>query len=1505
MNNHDQTNAIRNPSWSLFQRGNLTRFVAITLIAFCAWLALAKSAHAFGDVRQPNLEYVESNVDLKVKVLGGFVQIRRTWSNGRWYLNPSWADLRFTYDPLDNSVKSIERAGSPFEKSGNGIYIFDRQFFIKREADTSNVTTGWRWYDRRGNYVTYNTLGKITGYGDRNDVKVSFVYGGDGKLATVNDHFGAVALTYTYTGDLLTKITDRGGRSVQYAYTGTGATARLTTVTDAAGYAWTYAYNADGQITSVTDPETRTWTITYLSSVQTPGGSLSVSGAAKSTGGTFATAGKSASADMPATASALGSFAGAQSGNPAINPIGNGVDGARSLSSSSFTKITGTALASSGGSSSGGQKIARVGKVVDPLNFETIYGIDFDRVARVYTTTAKYPGGRRTEQTYDIEGRMLSAEVGIRKTSQLNRITPFEEETMDERGLVTKSLYDAARNLLKVTYPDGSSVTNTFNANYSLPLTRIDEAGVKTVYEYDAKGNLTKMTEAQALPEQRVTSYTYDVYGQQLAMKVEAKIASGTLPATPEAITSYTYDTLGNTASITNPEGNKTEYLDFDARGLAAKMKDARGNTSSMSFNPLGWTLSEANALGHTTIHAYDKVGNRTAMTDPKANISRYRYSSRNELLEITDTLGGLTTYEYDGESRKIKMTDAGTPTGRVSKVFAFDGDGRLSTITDGNGNVTKYIYGNSGDGLEGLVKSIQYPTYSEEYKYDFRNRMMQTTQTLDASNKYTTTKEYDSRGNIVLQTDPITRKSTMQYDALNRLTKTIDPLEGATQNAYDGRDNLIIVTDALGSQTKYEYDRANRMTKEIRPSGEATLYAFDPNGNLLTRTNAKGDIRSYTYDIANRRSQEQHLINATASSVRTIVYGYDERALLTTYTDTGDTNLSTIMTANSATYIYDSKGQKLTEAVTVQIGGTTSSPVNTTKTTTTAYHANGMKASITYPAINGSGGTGAGTTTYTYDTNNQLKKITTPNNQSIDITAYRWKSPTQKVIPGAVINITYDALSRPTGITSRAINGTGNGATTGGTAQAPLGSILYDNRPTFNAVSNITKRDTEHGTYTYGYDDLDRITQVIPPSPISAGASSVTLPTEGYTYDAVHNRKSSLHQTGSLANAWIYNAHHQLTQWGDPNAVANNNAAQPKVTQSFDANGHLITKTVTPQDLTASGIQSGKQSHRYFYNTSERLIRVTDGSVANSGEGSDIASYAYDPFGRRIKKVVNQNPSGASSVQIGTTTYFYADEGLIAETDSGGNIITSYGWMPKGTWGTAPVFKRDYLAQIGVEHYYHADNLGTPQRLTNQVGEITWRTYSEAFGNAIIDQTVAPTTTIGTINNLTFPGQYEDREIGTRYNYFRNYDPSVGRYIEADPIGSVLYRDMAARNLPANSEINPNLRAMLFRRQHPALNYNYLYAEGNPVSRSDPTGLLVPSPGDGRGDGPGDPGLCPLVAQVFLSVMAMGTLTVWLCVYDCNTACPGKVEKLVTEIQWDFGPAARCYRVIPRPPGM
>ena len=58
------------------------------------------------------------------------------------------------------------------------------------------------------------------------------------------------------------------------------------------------------------------------------------------------------------------------------------------------------------------------------------------------------------------------------------------------------------------------------------------------------------------------------------------------------------------------------------------------------------------------------------------------------------------------------------------------------------------------------------------------------------------------------------------------------------------------------------------------------------------------------------------------------------------------------------------------------------------------------------------------------------------------------------------------------------------------------------------------------------------------------------------------------------------------------------------------------------------------------------------------------------------------------------------------------------------------------------------------------------WSASYDSFGKATVDQTSSIT------NNLRFPGQYFDVETGLHYNYFRNYDPVNGRYLESDPIG-------------------------------------------------------------------------------------------------------------------------------------
>jgi RHS repeat-associated protein len=108
---------------------------------------------------------------------------------------------------------------------------------------------------------------------------------------------------------------------------------------------------------------------------------------------------------------------------------------------------------------------------------------------------------------------------------------------------------------------------------------------------------------------------------------------------------------------------------------------------------------------------------------------------------------------------------------------------------------------------------------------------------------------------------------------------------------------------------------------------------------------------------------------------------------------------------------------------------------------------------------------------------------------------------------------------------------------------------------------------------------------------------------------------------------------------------------------------------------------------------------------------------------------------------------------------------------------------------------YVHSDHLGTPRAITRPSdSSFVWRwDNTDPFGANAPNENP---TSQGTFKyNLRFPGQYYDTETGIDYNYFRDYDPSIGRYVESDPIG-------------LRGGIN-----------------TYGYANGDPLAYVDPTG--------------------------------------------------------------------------------
>lgn len=133
---------------------------------------------------------------------------------------------------------------------------------------------------------------------------------------------------------------------------------------------------------------------------------------------------------------------------------------------------------------------------------------------------------------------------------------------------------------------------------------------------------------------------------------------------------------------------------------------------------------------------------------------------------------------------------------------------------------------------------------------------------------------------------------------------------------------------------------------------------------------------------------------------------------------------------------------------------------------------------------------------------------------------------------------------------------------------------------------------------------------------------------------------------------------------------------------------------------------------------------------------------------------------------------------------------------------------------------------MNTPRQITDANGNAVWSWgQDEPFGDTIANQDPN-----GTGNqfffNLRFPGQYYDVETGLHQNQFRDYDPATGRYIESDPIDSVLNGNAPTKSLSsvlaAAAEAS---KAELAGNMAKFVN-SYSYTGGNPLSRFDRLGL-------------------------------------------------------------------------------
>ena len=163
--------------------------------------------------------------------------------------------------------------------------------------------------------------------------------------------------------------------------------------------------------------------------------------------------------------------------------------------------------------------------------------------------------------------------------------------------------------------------------------------------------------------------------------------------------------------------------------------------------------------------------------------------------------------------------------------------------------------------------------------------------------------------------------------------------------------------------------------------------------------------------------------------------------------------------------------------------------------------------------------------------------------------------------------------------------------------------------------------------------------------------------------------------------------------------------------------------------------------------------------AVSGDSDGNPIMVTKVEYFnGTTSLGVSVQSPFTLTLNNLASGTYQISVK--VTTTDPVNSVLQS---APLAiTVGTAP--------GAATAYFIHTDQLNTPRAITNGSGDLVWQWDSDPFGKEAANEQPAgqPAFTF----NQRFPGQQFDRESNLHYNYFRDYDPALGRYIESDPIG-------------------------------------------------------------------------------------------------------------------------------------